>query len=276
VNDTPSLVLVLVTGVLVAVGVVLLLERSLTRVLLGFVVMSNGVNLMILAAGGAAGGPPLLWLTPEAEMTDPLPQAMILTAIVITLGITAFLLAMAYRSWQLEGNDEVQDDAEDLRIVQDEGRRTARRKIIGIRRQLRAEIRAQRAEFQANVAESGGHAVIEQARLKAEIASARAELARYEAVAEAGGGDEHSQETMRRLTDRTESMSAQVQELRSRIRLARRRLHEHRRADRSAERALWRDLRRRIRTERREARQIMRAERERQARAEDSDLQGND
>ncbi len=52
-------------------------------------------------------------------MADPLPQAMILTAIVITLGVTAFLLAMAYRSWQLQGNDEVQDDAEDRRIAAD-------------------------------------------------------------------------------------------------------------------------------------------------------------
>ena len=43
-------------------------------------------------------------------MSDPLPQAMVLTAIVITLGMTAFLLAMAYRSWQLNGHDEVQDD----------------------------------------------------------------------------------------------------------------------------------------------------------------------
>ncbi len=50
-------------------------------------------------------------------MSDPLPQAMVLTAIVITLGMTAFLLAMAYRSWQLIGHDEVQDDLEDRRIV---------------------------------------------------------------------------------------------------------------------------------------------------------------
>src|SRR5699024_6875832 len=90
VNESPRLVLVV--GALVAVGVVLLRERSLTRVLLGFVVMSNGANLMILAAGGAAGGPPVLWFTQEGKMTDPLPQAMILTAIVITLGLTAFLL----------------------------------------------------------------------------------------------------------------------------------------------------------------------------------------
>jgi multicomponent Na+:H+ antiporter subunit C len=49
-------------------------------------------------------------------MSDSLPQAMVLTAIVITLGITAFLLAMAYRSWQLTGHDEVQDDVEDAAI----------------------------------------------------------------------------------------------------------------------------------------------------------------
>ncbi len=50
-------------------------------------------------------------------MSDPLTQAMILTAIVITLGMTAFLLAMAYRSWLLTGTDDVQDDVEDRRIV---------------------------------------------------------------------------------------------------------------------------------------------------------------
>ena len=49
-------------------------------------------------------------------MSDPLPQALVLTAIVITLGTTAFLLALAYRSWQLTGHDEVQDDVEDRAI----------------------------------------------------------------------------------------------------------------------------------------------------------------
>src|SRR5690625_7143891 len=50
-------------------------------------------------------------------MADPLPQAIVLTAIVINLGLTAFVLAMAYRSWQLHGHDEVQDDLEDRRIA---------------------------------------------------------------------------------------------------------------------------------------------------------------
>lgn len=114
---SPNLALAIVVGVLFATGVTLLLERSLTRVLLGILLIGNGVNLLILL-GGQAGGAPLVGVTPEEEMSDPLPQALVLTAIVITFGLSAFLLAMAYRSWQLIGHDEVQDDLEDRRIVQ--------------------------------------------------------------------------------------------------------------------------------------------------------------
>lgn len=114
---SPSLVLVAAIGALFIAGVYLLLERSLTRVLIGFILIGNGVNLLFLVAGGAAGGPPIVGHTDAAEMSDPLPQAMVLTAIVITLALTAFVLAMAYRSWQLHGHDEVQDDLEDRRIV---------------------------------------------------------------------------------------------------------------------------------------------------------------
>jgi len=112
---SPNLLLVVVVGVLFAAGVTLLLERNLTRVILGITMLSNGVNLLILL-GGAYGGPPIVGVTPESRMSDPLTQAMILTAIVITLGMTAFLLAMAYRSWLLNGHDDVQDDVEDRRI----------------------------------------------------------------------------------------------------------------------------------------------------------------
>jgi multicomponent Na+:H+ antiporter subunit C len=115
--NPPSLVLVVVVAVLVTVGVYLMLERSLTRVLLGVVLAGNGVNLLILAAGGPPGGPPIVGVTPVEEMADPLPQAMVLTAIVLTLGVSAFLLAMAYRSWQLTRHDEVQDDLEDRRVA---------------------------------------------------------------------------------------------------------------------------------------------------------------
>ena len=114
---TPSLMLVLGVGVLVATGVHLLMERSLTRVLLGILLLSNGVNLLLLVVSGPAGEPAFIGTADESTFADPLPQAMVLTAIVITLGMTAFLLAMAHRSWQLRGDDEVQDDVEDRTIT---------------------------------------------------------------------------------------------------------------------------------------------------------------
>lgn len=111
-----NMVLILTGAATIGCGVYLILERSLTRVLVGLVMLSNGVNVMYLVASGAAGGAPIVGTTPEAEMSDSLPQALVLTAIVITLGTTAFLLAMAYRSWQLTGHDDVQDDVEDAAI----------------------------------------------------------------------------------------------------------------------------------------------------------------
>ncbi|PVU83105.1 Na(+)/H(+) antiporter subunit C [Cellulomonas sp. WB94] len=117
IDMSPNLVLVVVIAALFTVGVYLLLERSLSRVLVGVILLGNGANLLFLVAGGAAGRPPILGQAAVEDMSDPLPQAMVLTAIVITLGMTAFLLAMAYRSWQLHGHDEVQDDVEDRRIA---------------------------------------------------------------------------------------------------------------------------------------------------------------
>jgi len=112
-----SLVLAILVGVLVAGGVVLLLERSLTRVLLGAVLLGNGTNVMILAMGGVAKEAPIIGQSRPEDMNDPLPQVMILTSIVITFAMTAFLLALAYRSWQLQGHDEVQDDVEDRLVA---------------------------------------------------------------------------------------------------------------------------------------------------------------
>jgi multicomponent Na+:H+ antiporter subunit C len=112
----PNLTLTLVAGALVAAGVYLVLERSLTRILIGVLLASNGVNVLYLVASGAAGGAPITGVTPPQDMSDPLPQAFVLTAIVITLAVTAFLLTLAYRSFQIAGNDEVSDDVEDAAI----------------------------------------------------------------------------------------------------------------------------------------------------------------
>ncbi len=110
-----SLALAVAAGILVSGGLYLVLQRTLTRVVLGFGLLSHGANLVLLAAGGRAGAVPLV--DGRRGMADPLVQAMILTAIVITFGITAFLLALAYRSWQLTRDDQVEDDREDRRIA---------------------------------------------------------------------------------------------------------------------------------------------------------------
>jgi multicomponent Na+:H+ antiporter subunit C len=112
----PNLTLALVAGALVTAGVYLVLERSLTRILIGVLLASNGVNVLFLVASGAAGGAPITGVTDPQDMSDPLPQAFVLTAIVITLAVTAFLLALAYRSFQIAGDDEVSDDVEDAVI----------------------------------------------------------------------------------------------------------------------------------------------------------------
>jgi len=113
---TGNLTLALVAGILVAAGVYLLTERSLTRILGGVVVLSNGVNVLFLLAAGPAGAPPIVGSFPPEEMTDPLPLALVLTAIVIAMAVSAFVVTLAYRSFQLNGNDEVADDVEDARI----------------------------------------------------------------------------------------------------------------------------------------------------------------
>lgn len=119
-----SLATVLLIGVLFSVGVYLILQRHLTRVLVGLGVMAHGVNLMLLVSGGRPGKPPIIGES-AAEYADPLPQALILTAIVITFGVTAFLLALALRGWATADDDVVEDDVEDRRIASlGEGMRT--------------------------------------------------------------------------------------------------------------------------------------------------------
>lgn len=112
-----SLVLIIVMAVLFACGVYAMLERSLTRVLIGFLLLGNATNLLLLIVMGQPGVAPFFGAadSPE-EMSDPLPQALTLTAIVITFAISAFLLALIYRSWQLGQADTVEDDAEDLAL----------------------------------------------------------------------------------------------------------------------------------------------------------------
>jgi multicomponent Na+:H+ antiporter subunit C len=114
---TPTIVFPVMIGGLYAAGVYLLLDRSLTRVLVGFILLGNATNLLLLSTGGPGGLPPILGISDPDEMSDPLPQALILTAIVITFGVSAFVLAMIHRSWALAHNEAVANDEEDRRVA---------------------------------------------------------------------------------------------------------------------------------------------------------------
>lgn len=116
---TANFGLLIVVGILVAAGVYLLMDRSILRMLLGLMLAGNGINLLILVAGGAAGTAPIIGSdsTVYNAMSDPLAQGMILTAIVISMGLAAFVLALAYRAFTATNtDDDVEDDEEDTRL----------------------------------------------------------------------------------------------------------------------------------------------------------------
>lgn len=116
---TANLTLLIVVGVLIACGVYLLLERTVSKMLLGILLFSNAVNLLILTMGGSDGAPPIQGAADSQhdDMADPLAQALVLTAIVITMGVSAFVLALAYRSYILTTSEKVENDPEDVGIA---------------------------------------------------------------------------------------------------------------------------------------------------------------
>ncbi len=113
-----SATLVVLVGALTAVGTYLATSRVLSRIVLGFALLGHAAVLALLAAGGGAGNPPLAGTTTAADAANPLPQALSLTAIVISFGLTLFLLALARRGQVLSGHDFVEDDIEDRRIAE--------------------------------------------------------------------------------------------------------------------------------------------------------------
>ena len=101
-------VLALLSGVLTACAVWLMLSDNLLRFLFGLLLLSNGVNLAIFAAGRLTeGAPPLLGsggTLPGHEMANSLPQALLLTAIVIGFGLFAFALGLTIRAYRAFGH----------------------------------------------------------------------------------------------------------------------------------------------------------------------------
>ena len=115
-----SLTLAAAAALLFGIGTWLLLQRRLSRIIIGLGLISHGANLLLVTSG-RGGLPAFLSGTPNDpdRYVDPLPQAMLLTAIVISFGVTAFLLAMAWRSFVLTGDDLVEDDREDRRVARE-------------------------------------------------------------------------------------------------------------------------------------------------------------
>ncbi|MEI4771311.1 Na(+)/H(+) antiporter subunit C [Psychrobacillus sp. FJAT-51614] len=101
-----TLIMILI-GILTAVATYLILSRNIIRVILGTAVLSHAVHMLILTIGGLKKGNVPLLKQADAPYTDALPQALILTAIVISFAVTAFLLVLAYRSYQANGKDDL-------------------------------------------------------------------------------------------------------------------------------------------------------------------------
>jgi multicomponent Na+:H+ antiporter subunit C len=98
----------IVVGVLFSCGIFLMLRRSLLRVILGIALLSHGVNMLIFIMGRLKGAAVPVGEGEAVEhATDPLVQALILTAIVISFGVTALLLVVAYRAHQEHHTDDI-------------------------------------------------------------------------------------------------------------------------------------------------------------------------
>lgn len=106
-----NLVFALTLAVLLGAGTYCLLRRCLMRLVIGLILISQGANLLVFLAGGlAAGQPPIVpagGTVPAAGSADALPQALVLTAIVIGFGLTVFAVTLLRRAQQATGTDDI-------------------------------------------------------------------------------------------------------------------------------------------------------------------------
>ncbi len=96
--------LAILIGVLYGAAVYMLLRRNIFKLILGLIFLGHATNLLIFVAGGLTSSKPAFLRGVAGEtigMSDPLPQALILTAIVIGLGVTAFALTLVYRFYKV-------------------------------------------------------------------------------------------------------------------------------------------------------------------------------
>jgi multicomponent Na+:H+ antiporter subunit C len=111
-----TLVLAVAAATLFGVGTYLVLQRKLSRIIIGLGLLTHGANVLLMTSG-RGGDEPIIGVADVGDIADPLPHALALTAIVITFGVSALLLAMAFRSWILRGDDEVENDVADTLVA---------------------------------------------------------------------------------------------------------------------------------------------------------------
>lgn len=97
----------IISGVLFTVGTYLILNKNLLRIILGLTLFTHATHLMLIAINGLKKGAAPLLGENAASYTDPIPQALILTSIVISFALTAFLLVLGYRTYVELGTDNM-------------------------------------------------------------------------------------------------------------------------------------------------------------------------
>ncbi len=102
-----EIILSALIGILFGTGVYLLLKRSIVKLILGIIFLTNAINLLVFIAGGLAKDNPAFIKQAGGMYSDPLPQALVLTAVVITFGISALILVLKYKYYQKTGTDDL-------------------------------------------------------------------------------------------------------------------------------------------------------------------------
>ena len=104
-----EVILAILVGILYAAGVYMILRRSIVKFILGLVFLSNATNLLVFISAGIVPGSPVFLHNDQQheQFSDPLPQALVLTAIVIGFGILAFTLALKYKFFATTGTDDL-------------------------------------------------------------------------------------------------------------------------------------------------------------------------
>jgi multicomponent Na+:H+ antiporter subunit C len=106
-----ELVLAITTGLLYGAGIYMILRRSLVKLIIGLILLGNGANLLIFLVGGIVKGkPPIIPSDSNVILdsyADPVPQALILTAIVISFGLQAFAIVLIKRAYQVVKTDDL-------------------------------------------------------------------------------------------------------------------------------------------------------------------------